>query len=99
MQFESVDISIEELDQLVEEAAPVLSEEANRKLRALVNTIKTVTELLVIGNLTIEKLRRLLGRQLSPTSEPATGHKEKENKQGIGKPATSEATREGRWQS
>jgi transposase len=60
MRFESVDISIEELDQLVEEAAPALSEEANRKLRALVNTIKTVTELLVVGNLTIEKLRRLL---------------------------------------
>jgi transposase len=74
MRFESVDISIEELDQLVEEAAPVLSEENNRKLRALVNTIKTVTELLVVGNLTIEKLRRLLlGRRSSEKTRKVLG--------------------------
>lgn len=60
MRLGTIDISIEELDQLVEEATLALSPESSRKLRALIETFKTVIELLLVGKLKIGQLRRLL---------------------------------------
>jgi transposase len=59
--IESLDVSIEELEQLVEGAgrAP-LSEEGQRKLRAAISTLGVMAELLADQDTTIQKLRELL---------------------------------------
>lgn len=60
MRMKSTDISIQELKRLVERAGTEpLSGEAQRKLLAMVETLKTVTEKLEAGDLTIEQARAL----------------------------------------
>ena len=59
--IESLDVSIEELEQLVESAgrAP-LTEEGQRKLKAAVSTLGVLAEMLADRDTTIQKLRELL---------------------------------------
>ena len=59
--IESLEVSIEELEQLVEGAgrAP-LSEEGQQKLKAAVSTLGVMAEMLTDQDTTIQKLRELL---------------------------------------
>ena len=59
--IESLDISIEELEQLVEIAGQMpLSTEGQRKLKAAVSTLGVMAEMLTDQDTTIQKLRELL---------------------------------------
>jgi len=55
-----IDISIEELEALLEQARPALSEEGYQKLRAAIRTLGYVTELLEKKETTLAALRELL---------------------------------------
>jgi transposase len=57
---ERIDVSIEELEALLEQAKPSLSEEGYQKLRAAICTLGYVTELLEKQETTLAKLRELL---------------------------------------
>jgi len=62
MRLKSTEVSLEELEQLVEQAGrEPLSAEDQGKLQALVETLKTLVEELEADNLTIEQARALLG--------------------------------------
>src|SRR5438094_890492 len=59
--IESLHVSIEELEQLVESAGrAALAEEGQRKLRAAVSTLGVMAEMLADQDTTIQKLRELL---------------------------------------
>ena len=61
MRIEAIDVSVEELEQLVEQTAEgPLPPEGQRKLRATVATIRTLAELLTEQKITIEQLRAVL---------------------------------------
>ena len=61
MRLDSIEISVEELEQLVEQAGrEPLTPEDQRKLQAAIATLKTITELLTEGSITIKQLRGLL---------------------------------------
>src|SRR2546422_36942 len=55
-----LDVPIEELETLVEQARPALSEEGYQKLRAAIRTLGYVTELLEKKETTLAALRELL---------------------------------------
>ena len=55
-----LDVSIEELEALLEQARPVLSEEGYQKLHAAIHTLGYMTELLENREATLEGLRRIL---------------------------------------
>ena len=55
-----IDISIEELEALLQQARPALSEEGYQKLRAAIRTLGYVTELLEKKETTLAALRELL---------------------------------------
>jgi len=55
-----IDVSIEELETLLEQARPALSEEGYQKLRAAIRTLGYVTELLEKKETTLAALRELL---------------------------------------
>jgi len=62
MRLKSTEVSLEELERLVEQAGrEPLSAEDQGKLQALVETLKTLVEELEADNLTIEQARALLG--------------------------------------
>jgi transposase len=63
-----IDVSIEELEALLEQARPALSEEGYQKLRAAIRTLGYVTELLEKKETTLAALRELL----SPASTEKT---------------------------
>ena len=59
--IESLDVSIEELEQLVESAGEApLPAEGRRKLKAAVSTLGVMAEMLADQDTTIQKLRELL---------------------------------------
>ncbi len=58
--IERIDIGMEELNQLLERAREVLPEEDYRKLKAAVNTLEYLTELVADKDTTIRHLRQLL---------------------------------------
>ena len=58
--IERIDVSTEELEGLLEQARPMLSEDGYQKLRAAIRTLSYVTELLETRETTLERLRRLL---------------------------------------
>lgn len=61
MRYEAIDLSEAELEQLVEDSSKgALSADGQRKLQAVVNTIKTLNEMLREKDVTIEQLRGLL---------------------------------------
>ena len=55
-----IDVPIEELEALLEQARPALSEEGYQKLRAAIRTLGYVTELLEKKETTLAALRELL---------------------------------------
>ena len=57
---ERIDIGTEELSQLLERARELLSEEDYRKLKAAVDTLEYLTELVADKDTTIRHLRQLL---------------------------------------
>src|SRR5215203_1391622 len=68
--IESIDVSIEELEQLVDcTGAGPLPVEGQRKLKAAVATLGVMAELLADKNTTIGKLRELLTPARARTSE------------------------------
>ena len=64
-----IDVPIEELEGLLEQARPALSEEGYQKLRAAIRTLGYVTELLEKKETTLAALRELL----CPASTEKTG--------------------------
>lgn len=58
--IESIDVSVEELEQLVEQARSVLSPDGYRKLQTAVQTLGTFTQMLGERDTTIRQLRALL---------------------------------------
>jgi transposase len=61
MRIEAIDVSVEELEQLVEQTGEgPLPPEGQQKLRATVATIRTLAELLTEQKITIEQLRAML---------------------------------------
>ena len=61
MRYETIDISVEELEQLVEQAGlEPLPSEGQRKLKAALYTLRTVVELLADRDTTIGQLRALV---------------------------------------
>ena len=55
-----IDVPLEELEGLLEQARPALSEEGYQKLRAAIRTLGYVTELLEKKETTLAALRELL---------------------------------------
>ena len=55
-----IDVSIEELEAVLEQARPSLGEEGYQKLRAAIRTLGYVTELLEKQETTLAELRQLL---------------------------------------
>jgi len=94
MRIEAIDVSVEELEQLVEQTAGgPLSPEGQRKLKAAVETLKTLAELLTEQNITIkqlramllglrtcEKTRKVLGDDAEVAAEPADDTRESQTK-------------------
>ena len=64
-----IDVPLEELEGLLEQARPALSEEGYQKLRAAIRTLGYVTELLEKKETTLAALRELL----CPASTEKTG--------------------------
>jgi transposase len=61
MRIEAIDVSVEELEQLVEQTGEgPLPPEGQQKLRATVATLRTLAELLTEQKITIEQLRAML---------------------------------------
>ena len=61
MRYEPIDVSVEELEQLVEQAGVgALTPEGQRKLKAALDTLRTLVELLADRDTTIGQLRALL---------------------------------------
>ena len=58
--MERIDLGTEELNQLLERARELLSEEDYRKLKAAVDTLEYLTELVADKDTTIRHLRQLL---------------------------------------
>ncbi|HEV2701235.1 MAG TPA: hypothetical protein VGV09_06370, partial [Steroidobacteraceae bacterium] len=58
--MERIDLGAEELNQLLERARELLSEEDYRKLKAAVDTLEYLTELVADKDTTIRHLRQLL---------------------------------------
>jgi hypothetical protein len=58
--IERIDLGTEELNQLLERARELLSEEDYRKLKAAVDTLEYLTELVADKDTTIRHLRQLL---------------------------------------
>jgi len=90
--IESIDVSVEELEQLVDIAgAGPLPAEGQRKLKAVVQTLGTMAEMLAEKDTTIQQLRELLlpartcektrkvldqaGRSPDPSAAPPTSRK------------------------
>jgi hypothetical protein len=72
MRIEAIDVSVEELEQLVEQTGGgPLPPEGQRKLKAAVETLKTLAELLTEHNITIKQLRAML---LGPRTCEKTRH-------------------------
>jgi len=93
MRLEPIDISIEELEQLVAQAgSAALAPEGQWKLRAAVETLKTMAQLLgerdttiqelrqlLLGQRTTEKTKKVLGEHQTETAnnDPASKHQKK----------------------
>lgn len=71
MMLERIDVGTEELNQLLERAQERLSAEDYRKLKAAVDTLEYLTELVADKDTTIRHLRRLL-LPASAAARPAT---------------------------
>lgn len=93
--IEPIDISIEELEALLERARQEpLTEEGYRKLLAAIHTLARATELLEKEKATLDSLRRLLCQKSTEKTEPAlkqvglkpSGNHHKRGKQGGSKP-------------
>lgn len=86
--IERIDIGMEELNQLLERAREVLPEEDYRKLKAAVDTLEYLTELVADKDTTIRHLRQLL--------LPAGTEKTKDvlAKAGVESPKASQTARE-----
>jgi hypothetical protein len=87
--MERIDLGAEELQQLLERARERLSEEEYRKLRAVIDTLEYLTELVADKDTTIRHLRQLLlpGSTektkdiLAQLGMAATGDREKQKSQ------------------
>jgi transposase len=97
MSLEPIDIGIEELEQLVEQAGlGPLPAEGLQKLKAVVETLKTLAELLAQRDTTIQELRDLLlGQRTTEKTKKVLGDSQTETANGGGSPSKEAAKRKG----
>ena len=97
MRFEPIDLSVEELEQLVEQTGiGPLPPEGQRKLGAAVETLKALAELLAQRDTTIQELRDLLlGQRTTEKTKKVLGDFQAETANGEGSASKKEGKKKG----